>query len=89
MEPVKGKVVFEHVDPNDLPALLCTIETKTCQDLGIRAYSAGFAPEVLSRLLSLEKLLRPVDLVQQVRAIVLSRRPHDLGDFDGPGIVGR
>jgi hypothetical protein len=49
--------------------------------------SAGFAPEVLSRLLSLEKLLRPVDLVQQVRAIVLSRHPHDLGDFDGPGDI--
>lgn len=48
---------------------------------------AGFAPEVLSRLLSLEKLLRPIDLVQQVRAIVLSRRPHDLGDFDGSGDI--
>lgn len=34
--------------------------------------SKGFAPEILTRLLSLEGRLRPADLVQKVRAIVLS-----------------
>ncbi len=49
--------------------------------------SSGFAPEVAARLLAMEKLLRPADLVQKVHAIVLSRRHHDLSDFNGPGDI--
>jgi hypothetical protein len=49
--------------------------------------SNGFAPEVAGRLLSLEKLLQPADIVQKVRAMVLEGRHHDLSDFNGPGDI--
>jgi hypothetical protein len=49
--------------------------------------SEGFSPEVTGRIRSLDKLLRPEDLVQQIRAIVLSDRLDalDLDSQDGPG----
>lgn len=45
--------------------------------------SKGFAPEISARLSSLEDLLRPKDLVQKVRAIVLSNKMVgvDIDDF--------
>jgi len=46
--------------------------------------SERFTPEVVARLSSLEGHLRPIDLVQKVRAIVLSAREGlDLDDFEG------
>lgn len=43
--------------------------------------SESFKPETKARLRSLEESLRPTDLVQKVRAIVVVRRSHDL-DLD-------
>ena len=55
---------------NELPALLCTIETKTCQDLGIRAYSAGFAPDGRTAVFATPDGIRAVDLATRASRLV-------------------
>jgi hypothetical protein len=49
-------------------------------------HSKGFTPEISAKLAALEKLLRPADLVEKVRSIVLSSKLSSLDlDFEDDG----
>ncbi|MEO8054090.1 MAG: protein kinase [Acidobacteriota bacterium] len=55
---------------NDLPAILCTIETKACRDLGIRAFSAQFAPDGRTAIFATPDGIRALDLAARVSRLV-------------------
>ena len=53
-----------------LDALLCTVETKKCENLGVRAFSGQFAPDGRTVLLAAADGIRAVDLATHASRLV-------------------
>ena len=56
-------------DPTS-PALLCALETKTCQDLGLKAYWGALAPDGRTAFLATPDGIRAVDLATRAARLV-------------------
>ena len=52
------------------PLLLCSLETKKCEDLGTKAFSAQFAPDGRTALLAASDGIRSLDLVTRASRLL-------------------